>query len=203
MGVALPPAHLHLHHHHLLLLCRNDILLLLDLKAACDACDFELQSLRSVFRGSRPALTPPPSSPPPPPGTATRPSPLHSRPKWPFLVHDLPSLSFPALPNSRPLLSSSAEVACHTPKRVRTAALCRGIFLMSLPSPQPLASGVQLLDVVSSSSGGSVSPGLASCPASLTEPHPLPRPPSLNPRPLQRKRRLATLESAVKKSRRS
>ena len=27
-------------------LCRNDILLLLDLKAACDACEFELQSLR-------------------------------------------------------------------------------------------------------------------------------------------------------------
>ena len=44
---------------------RNDILLLLDLKAACDACDFELQSLKlaspSPFSFISP-LTPPPLS---------------------------------------------------------------------------------------------------------------------------------------------
>lgn len=35
-------------------LSRNDILLLLDLKSACDACEFELQSLKHRYEGLSP-----------------------------------------------------------------------------------------------------------------------------------------------------
>ena len=36
------------------LVCRNDILLLLDLKSACDVCEFELQSLKHRYEGLSP-----------------------------------------------------------------------------------------------------------------------------------------------------
>lgn len=38
-----------------LVFCRNDILLLLDLKSACDVCEFELQSLKHRYEALSPS----------------------------------------------------------------------------------------------------------------------------------------------------
>ena len=106
-------------------------MLLLDLKSACDACEFELQSLKHRYEGLSPTQQSAIALPDLVPHTPKRVS--------YYLFYFIYIL---ALVN--PILSLSLSLSL---------SLC-----LSLSLSQPLASGLQIIDVVSSVGGAGVSP---------------------------------------------
>ncbi len=119
--------------------CRNDILLLLELKSACDACEFELQSLK------------------------------HRRDGLPMAKQA--SISLPGLPHPSAIKYHSIQMPSFFQswfRRLLRRYVClAGAEVIVIMEPcfvmQPLASGLQLIDVVSSASGGGVSLKLCAC----------------------------------------
>lgn len=113
------------------LLQRNEILLLLDLKSACDACEFELQSLKH------------------------RHDVLPSEKQASILLPGIIMLLW------RLDLTTSVCFSFRVgPPNSKESEYCMHAWIMHLFNSffptQPLASGLQIIDVVSSASGGGV-----------------------------------------------